>query len=329
MQSFVDEAEIEVASGDGGPGSVHFRREKYVPRGGPDGGDGGDGGDVVFLVKENVKTLSRIRYKHFFHAKNGEPGTGRKKHGKDGSDIVIEVPPGTTVRDSKTGDILKDLDSEGERWVFLKGGKGGMGNPHFATSTKQTPRYAQPGIPGSKALIKLELRIIADVGFVGFPNAGKSTLLKLLSNADPKIAPYPFTTKIPNLGVLHGAYRDIVLADIPGLLEGASQGVGLGHQFLKHVTRTEGLAYIIDCSEGECIEQLPVLQRECREYAPSLLEKKYIIVGTKLDLEGARERFENLKKTFNDSTVIGVSAYAYQGVEELKQALFSLTGNSE
>lgn len=327
MQSFVDEAVIEVASGDGGAGSVHFRREKYVPKGGPDGGDGGKGGDVVFIVKENVKTLSHIRFKKFFHAKNGEPGRGQRKHGRDGENIEIEVPPGTIIRDSDSGECIKDLNVGGERWTYLSGGKGGKGNCHFSTSTNQAPRYAQPGLPGSSAAVRLELRIIADVGLVGFPNAGKSTLLKCLSNADPKIGAYPFTTIIPNLGVLHGGYRDVVIADIPGILEGASKGTGLGLRFLKHVARTAVLAYVIDCSDDSFLKQLPVLRRECKEFDPELPRKRYMIIGTKLDLDGAEDRFQILAKEYSESAVIGVSAYAYRGIRELKEELLRLAGD--
>lgn len=324
MHSFVDETTIEVASGDGGAGSVHFRREKYVPRGGPDGGDGGKGGDVVFVVKENLKTLSHLRYKKKYKAGGGEAGMGKRKHGKDGEDVEIAVPPGTVIKEYETGKIIKDLDETGERFICLYGGKGGLGNYHFATSTNRAPRYAQPGIPGGDMVVVLELRIIADIGFVGFPNAGKSTLLQFLSNAHPKIGAYPFTTKIPNLGVLHGGYTDIILADIPGLLEGASKGVGLGHAFLKHITRTRGLAYIIDCSDDNCLNQYPVLREECGAYTPSLLDKKYVIIGTKLDLPGAEEHFQNLGKQFSDAEVVGVSAFARSGISEVKQALLRL-----
>jgi GTPase len=327
MQSFVDEAVIEVASGDGGAGSVHFRREKYVPKGGPDGGDGGKGGDVVFIVKENVKTLSRLRFKKYFHAKNGEPGRGQRKHGRDGENIEIEVPPGTIIKDANSGECIKDLNVEGERWTYLSGGKGGKGNYHFSTSTNQAPRYAQPGLPGSTVAVRLELRIIADVGLVGFPNVGKSTLLKSLSNADPKIGVYPFTTIIPNLGVLHGGYRDIVIADIPGILEGASKGVGMGLRFLKHVARTAVLAYVIDCSDENFLGQLPVLRRECGEFDPELPRKRYMIIGTKLDLDGAEDNFQILKKEYSEAVVVGVSVYAYRGIQELKEELLRLAGD--
>ncbi len=328
MHSFADETTLEVVSGNGGPGSVHFRREKYVPKGGPDGGDGGKGGDVIFVVKKNLKTLSHLQHKKKLKAQNGETGKGKRQHGKNGEDVIIEVPPGTIIKDSETDRVLKDLREDGERWTFLSGGKGGLGNYHFATSTKQAPRYAQPGIQGVSSGIRLEMRIIADIGFVGFPNAGKSTLLDLLTNAHPKIASYPFTTKIPHLGVLHAGFTDIILADIPGLLEGASGGVGLGTRFLKHISRTKGLAYIIDCSDSDCVQHFPVLRKECDNYDAALGEKKYIIVGTKLDLPHAEENYKLLRQTYTEAEVIGVSAFARQGIEALQHGFIRLAGET-
>lgn len=319
MQSFVDEATVELISGDGGQGSVHFRREKYVPKGGPDGGDGGRGGDVVFIVKENLKTLFHLKTKHIFKAKNGEKGAGKRKHGRDGEDVEISVPPGTIIKDGETGEILKDLNGTEKRWVFLEGGKGGLGNWHFRTSKNQAPRYAQPGMPGKHAIINVELRIIADIGFVGFPNAGKSTLLKTLSNASPKIGSYPFTTKVPNLGVLKLPSRDIVMADIPGLIEGASKGTGLGHRFLKHIIRTGALAFLIDCSEENFGEQFKVLKKELADYLPALLDKKRILLGTKLDTDGARSRIDALATQYPTEKVIGVSSFNYEGISTVKE----------
>lgn len=261
MNGFVDETILDVYSGKGGRGSVSFRREKYVPKGGPDGGDGGKGGDVVFKVKNNLKTLSDIRHRKTFKAENGNYGTGSRKHGKDGENAVIEVPPGTVIKNPDTNEIIKDLAelSNNEEWVFLKGGKGGLGNSHFATSVKQAPRYAQPGLPGVSRTVKVEISIIADIGFVGFPNAGKSSLLNRLTNANPKIASYPFTTKIPNLGVYRIGYNDIILADIPGIIEGASHGAGLGIKFLKHINRTNGLLFLIDLSDEKFLESFDIL----------------------------------------------------------------------
>jgi GTP-binding protein len=228
--AFLDETTIEVSSGHGGRGAVSFRREKYVPKGGPDGGDGGRGGDVVFEVRASLKTLSHLAFKRSFHAEDGQPGQKRKRHGKDGKPVVIGVPPGTIIRSAEDNRIVKDLVEPGS-WIFLKGGKGGKGNTHFATSVRQAPRFAQPGLPGESISLRLELSLIADIGFVGKPNAGKSTLLSVLTEAQPKIGAYPFTTKAPNLGVMREQYKEVVLADIPGLIEGASRGSVSGFVF--------------------------------------------------------------------------------------------------
>ncbi len=327
MQGFIDETRLEVFSGKGGAGCVSFRREKYVPHGGPDGGDGGHGGNVVFLVKNNLKTLSHLNHKHVYKAQNGQPGMGRRMHGKNGEDVVIEVPPGTLVKDYESGDILKDFSSntDGETWVFLKGGGGGQGNWHFRSARKQTPRYAQPGIDGAYAEIRLELNLIADIGFVGFPSAGKSSLLKALTNASPKVASYPFTTKIPNLGMLRIADRDIVLADIPGIIEGASRGLGLGFRFLKHISRTAGLAFLIDLGEENFAATYGQLLVELEKYNPALLDKKRILLGTKMDLEQAPENLENLKQLFPGEQVLGISVFSRFGLEELKKAMLKMT----
>ncbi len=332
MNGFVDETAIEVISGDGGPGAVSFRREKYVPKGGPDGGDGGRGGDVIFVVKENLKTLSHLRAHHVYRAENGTPGKGRKKHGRDGDDVEIEVPPGTLLKDHDSGEILKDFEEPGERWTFLEGGKGGLGNANFATSRKQAPRYAQPGLPGKAAKLLVEMRLIADIGFVGFPNAGKSTLLTTLTNAHPKVADYPFTTKIPNLGVMHAGYRDIILADIPGIIEGASEGAGLGFKFLKHISRSFGLAFLIDCSREDYGDTFSILLSELERYAEPLVSKNRIIVGTKLDLDGAEENFRELTRRYPKEKAAGISAFSRVGIEELTRrfaAMVSPEGNSE
>lgn len=328
MQNFVDEAVIEVSSGNGGAGAVSFRREKYVPRGGPDGGDGGKGGDVVFVVQENLKTLSHLKYQRVFHAGNGEQGHGRKRHGRDGADIEILVPPGTSVRDEETGEVLRDLTEPGERWVLFRGGRGGQGNSHFATSRRQAPRFAQPGMPGKSVRLLVELKLIADVGFVGLPNAGKSTLLSVLTNARPKVGAYPFTTKIPNLGVLSLGYRDIVLADIPGIIEGASQGAGLGLQFLKHISRTFGIAYLLDLGDPDFIESFRMLENEISSYSRELSERRRILVGTKLDLPEAEERLVRLTETFPNETVIGISAVTRRGIDELIRVLETIARGS-
>jgi GTP-binding protein len=326
VSGFIDETLLEVNSGKGGPGSVSFRRELFVPRGGPDGGDGGKGGDVVFKVKNNLKTLSALRHKKTFNAENGKPGTGSKKHGKDGQNAVIEVPPGTIIKNPDTDETIKDLTdlSDNEEWVFLKGGKGGKGNTQFKTSTKQAPRYAQPGLPGISRTIKVELSIIADIGFVGFPNAGKSSLLNRLTNAHSKIASYPFTTKIPHLGMYRVSERDIILADIPGIIEGASQGAGLGIKFLKHINRTKGLLFLIDLSDEKYLESFDILLNELNSFSSELVSKKRIILGTKIDLEGTEESLELLEKKYPDEKIYGISVFSEKGLENINKIFFSL-----
>ena len=252
MIGFADEAIIEVSSGKGGNGCISFRREKYVPNGGPSGGDGGDGGDIIFVVKRNLRTLAALRYHPIIKAKNGSDGQSWNKYGKNGEDKIIPVPPGTTLRDAETNELIYEFttQAEDEQFVFLKGGSGGWGNVHFKSSTNQAPRFANKGNPGETRKLRVELSIMADVGLVGFPNAGKSSLLTAFTNARPKIAPYPFTTKIPNLGVLNAdKERDIIIADIPGIIEGASDGAGLGIRFLKHISRTACLIFMIDASD--------------------------------------------------------------------------------
>lgn len=326
MQGFIDETRLEVYSGEGGAGSVSFRREKYVPQGGPDGGDGGRGGNVVFLVKNNLKTLSHLSRKHVYRAVNGYGGKGKRMHGKNGEAIIIEVPPGTIVRDYQTNDILKDFSDnvDGEEWTFLQGGNGGQGNWHFRTSRKQTPRFAQPGMPGEYAEIKLELNLIADIGFVGFPSVGKSSLLKALTNANPNVASYPFTTKIPNLGMLRLGEKDIVLADIPGIIEGASHGLGLGLQFLKHISRTAGLAFLIDLGEEDFHDTYSKLLVELKEYNPELLDKPRMLLGTKIDLEAAKGNLEKLQGLYPEEHVIAVSVFSREGLDELKLAMLKM-----
>ncbi len=322
MKSFVDETFITVISGRGGDGAVSFRREKYIPRGGPDGGDGGKGGDVVFKVRSNLKTLAHLKLKKVFKAENGKPGGKRKMHGRDGNSVIIEVPPGTVVRDGETGQILKELLREGEEWICLRGGKGGKGNVHFANSVRQAPRFAQPGQPGLSKTLKIELKIIADVGLVGLPNSGKSTLLSVLTNANPKIGPYPFTTKIPNLGVVKTVMGDIILADIPGIIEGASKGAGLGFQFLKHIARTRILLFLIDLTSNNPVGDLRVVTHELAEYSAGLLSRRKIIVGTKLDMPGAEENLKRLGSSVDSSTeLIGISSITMRGIEELRSKI--------
>jgi GTP-binding protein len=324
VDRFVDEALIEVASGDGGAGSVHFRREKFIPKGGPDGGDGGDGGSVRFLVRPNLKTLSHLAMQHFFRAENGRPGGGQRKHGRNGRDMEIALPPGALVKDAESGRLLADLSASGESWMFLEGGRGGKGNWHFRSPTRQAPRYAQKGLPGSTRRLVVELNLIADVGLVGQPNAGKSTLLAALTNARPRIAPYPFTTRSPYIGVMRRGEAELLLADIPGIIAGASGGAGLGLRFLKHVNRTRALAFLIDLGEagpGECFE---VLRRELDAYNPALLARPRLLVGTKLDLSDSGERLRELERAAPEERVLGISAWSGEGMEELARALGEL-----
>jgi len=319
MFGFSDETYIDAASGKGGSGCVSFRREKYVPRGGPDGGDGGRGGDVVFVVKRNLRTLAHLKTKRSFTAENGKPGSGRRKHGRDGQDVIIEVPPGTLIRNPVTEEILADLTEEGRSWVFLKGGKGGKGNWHYRSSTRQAPRYAQPGQEGESARVHVELRIIADIGFVGYPNAGKSSLLNHLTNAHVKVAGYPFTTKIPNLGVCSYGDQHIILADIPGIIDGASHGAGLGLKFLRHIARTTGIAYIIDMSDESAEHAYASLRKELREYHKDLISKPEVVIASKMDLPESEERLSQWKKQHPHMQIIPISVYTGEGIDLVRQ----------
>ena len=336
MIQFADEATITVISGKGGNGCISFRREKYIPNGGPNGGDGGRGGNVVFCVKRNLRTLAHLRYHPIFKAKNGGDGQGWNRYGKDGDDVVIPVPPGTTLKDSETGEVIHDFatDSEDEVFVFLEGGKGGWGNVHFKSSTNQAPRYAHPGKPGEEKVLKVELSIMADVGLVGFPNAGKSSLLDLFTNARPKIAPYPFTTKIPNLGVLHvDAESDLIIADIPGIIEGASQGAGLGIRFLKHISRTACLLFMIDCSAPNYKTAYSQLLKELNDFSEDLLQKPRIVLCNKIDLEGAMdhalELIEIIHEEEKDTKVIPVSVAARKNIDEARKEIVALVQSME
>lgn len=336
MIGFADEALIEVRSGNGGNGCIAFRREKYVPHGGPNGGDGGKGGDVIFCVKRNLRTLAKIRQRHCFKAKNGGDGQGWNRYGADGEDVVIPVPPGTTISDSETGEIIYDFSSSNpdDQFVFLKGGNGGWGNVHFKTSTNQAPRQANPGQPGETRFLKLELSIMADVGLVGFPNAGKSSLLTYFTNARPKIAPYPFTTIIPNLGVLRiDDENDIIIADIPGIIEGASEGLGLGDTFLKHITRTSCLIFMIDCSDDNYLTTYQTLINELANYSDDLLEKPRIVLCNKIDVEGAFEHAcevaEKIRKEEKDTVVIPVSVMTGRGMKDAQKQIITLVNKFE
>jgi GTP-binding protein len=324
VNGFVDETTIVVSSGKGGDGAVSFRREKYVPRGGPDGGDGGKGGNVVFIVRSNLKTLSHIKLRRIFKAEDGGRGAGQKMHGKDGKDALIPVPPGTVLRDSQTGDSVADLSGDIEQFVFLRGGRGGKGNSHYATSVNQAPRYAQKGGEGDTRELQAELHLIADIGLVGHPNAGKSTLLSVLTNARPLIADYPFTTKTPNLGLMRLPERDVILADIPGIVEGASHGKGLGLRFLRHIERCAALLYLVDLSEEECPATVRVLQEELASYAGELAARPRLIVGTKLDLPDAAKGLSALQAAFPRDHIVGISSFSREGLSELKKAILGM-----
>ncbi|MBN1879411.1 GTPase ObgE [bacterium] len=287
MSSFVDQASIEIHSGKGGAGCVSFRREKYIPRGGPDGGNGGRGGDVIFIVSPQHRTLLDFKYQKSFSAGNGKPGAKSNCHGKDGHDAHIPVPPGTMIISEETGEILADLTEPGQRIVLAVGGRGGMGNSHFATATHQVPRFAQPGEPGQSLAVRLELKLIADVGLVGFPNAGKSTFISVISNARPKIADYPFTTLTPNLGVVRrGSGREFIVADIPGIIEGSHEGKGLGDRFLRHIERTALILLLVDSSpiaEPKPEHAVRMLIHELKKYKESLELRVSAVIATKTD----------------------------------------------
>jgi len=324
MSSFVDEIRLEVRSGDGGSGYVSFRREKYVPLGGPDGGDGGKGGDVVFISRRNLATLAHIRRRGAYEARNGEPGRSRRMRGRDGENITISVPPGTRVINMPTGEVLHDFDkeSEGEKWVFLTGGNGGLGNWHFRTPRNQAPTYAQSGKPGSSREVLLELLLIADIGLVGMPNAGKSSLINALTSAKSKVANYPFTTKIPHLGVLRRGEQEIIIADIPGLIEGASGGSGLGHKFLRHISRSAYLVYMVDLTDADPVNTLYILKRELELFDSNLLGKSSIIVGSKSDLDESGAKLDSLARAFPDNEVIDVSVFFSEKLRQFRDRLF-------
>ena len=320
---FIDIAKIRIASGKGGDGKVGFHREKYVAAGGPDGGDGGRGGSVVFKVDDNLSTLLDFRYKKKYVAPNGENGMGKRMKGKDGADLVIRVPRGTIIRDQKTGQVIKDM-SDDEPFVAAKGGNGGWGNTHFATPTRQAPRFAKPGQPGVEMEIVLELKLLADVGLVGFPNVGKSTLLSMVSAARPKIANYHFTTLIPNLGIVRvGEEQSFVMADIPGIIEGASEGAGLGHDFLRHVDRCRLLLHLVDVSGSEGrdpIEDVETINAELAGYSEFLAARPQILVANKTDLLGEdRAPVERLRAYAEEKgfEFLELSAATNQGVREL------------
>ncbi len=323
---FADQARIFIKSGKGGDGHVSFRRELYVAAGGPDGGDGGRGGDVIFEVEKGLNTLGDFRHQRKYVAKDGEPGGKRRMHGKDAEDLIVKVPEGTVVRDEASGKVIADLSGDCLRATILTGGKGGIGNMHFATSTMQVPKYAKPGQPSKELWVILELKSIADVGLVGFPSVGKSTIISSLSNARPKIAAYHFTTLTPVLGVVEDGGEGFVMADIPGIIEGASEGLGLGHEFLKHVERCKLLLHVVDAAgtEGrDPVEDVKVIREELRKFSEKLASKPEIIVANKCDAiyteEGQEDPVERLKKAYERDgvKVFPISAVTKKGTKEL------------
>jgi GTPase len=320
---FIDEARIFVKAGSGGNGTVSFRREKYVPHGGPDGGDGGDGGDLIMAVDVNENTLIRFKFSQHFHAESGKHGEGAKKHGQNGENIVIPVPLGTIVRDEATGEIIADLSEPGDKVVVAKGGRGGRGNARFATATNQAPRRADNGIPGEERTIILELKLLADVGLVGLPNSGKSTLLSRVSSAHPKIADYPFTTLQPILGIVsYGEGKSFVMADIPGIIEGAHEGKGLGLRFLRHIERTKILLFLIDCTHEDPVDEYRKLLRELILYSEKFQEKPKFVALTKIDLLPPGETVKI--PDFGESVdAVAISAVKGQGVAGLVYRLGS------
>jgi len=322
---FIDRAQIWIKAGDGGHGCVSFRREKFIPKGGPDGGDGGSGGDVFFQAVENLDTLLDFAGKHHWQARNGQPGSGSNKHGANGDDLIIKVPPGTLIYDTDLNLLLKDMNEVGLKICVCRSGKGGKGNKAFATSTNQTPRYAEPGKKGQERNIRLELKLIADVGLVGMPNAGKSTLISRCSAARPKIADYPFTTIEPVLGIVElSDFRRFVMADIPGLIEGASDGAGLGHDFLKHIERTTILVHILDImpTDGsDPVENYNAIRNELEQHSKALAQKQEIIVANKIDLDPAGKIVKELTEKLQQP-VHPISAVTGSGTKELSELLW-------
>lgn len=329
VMAFIDEAKFFVKAGDGGNGCVSFRREKFVPKGGPDGGDGGDGGSVIIEASSRLSSLLDFRYRSHFLAENGSHGQGKKKSGRSGRDHIMYVPVGSLVKDVETGEVLADLIADGDRFLAARGGRGGKGNVHFASARNRAPRRATKGHPGEERWYRIELKLLADVGLIGLPNAGKSTLLSRLSAASPKVASYPFTTLEPQLGVLQfDDHAPCVIADIPGLIEGAHEGAGLGHKFLKHIERTRILLHVIDVSGegGEPLEQFRVLEKELQQYNDQLVGRRRLIVLNKIDLLAQPDRLEEISAAFRekDLTILAISALTGEGLDNLKDVVADL-----
>jgi len=329
MGYFLDEVKIYVKAGDGGNGCVSFRREKYVPRGGPDGGDGGDGGDVIVKIDKSCSTLSYFYRRKHFSAENGEPGKGKNRNGRKGKDLILKVPPGTLIKDETGKKVLAELKGEDDFFIAAKGGKGGRGNAQFKRPTHRAPRKAEAGKKGEERCLRLEMKLIADVGIIGFPNAGKSTLLSQISDAHPKIAPYPFTTLRPHLGVVRIDERTcFIAADLPGLIENASSGKGLGDRFLRHIEKSKILLHVIDIGTPQLnspIERFEKLNEELKNYDPALVKKPQLVVANKMDLPGAKTRLLEFKeKLRNRYPMVAISALKKEGLKELLKSILSL-----
>ena len=326
--NFVDYVKVDVFSGNGGKGSAHFHREKYITKGGPDGGDGGRGGHIIFVADKSLWTLHHFKYKRHFKAGHGGDGSGSRSSGADGKDVYVKVPLGTVIKDSLTDKVIYETIEDGEEKVILKGGMGGLGNWNFRTSTNQAPRYSQPGVKGTETKITLELKVLADVGLVGFPNAGKSTLLKTITSAKPKIGNYEFTTLKPNLGIVeYRDYRSFMVADIPGIIEGASEGKGLGHHFLRHIERNSVLLFLISSESEKIVDQYNILMKELTKYNPELLDKDRIIVISKSDLINQERKdkiSKEVSKKIKNIPFDFISSVSSQGLVELKDNLWKL-----
>lgn len=326
--NFVDYVKLSLTSGNGGKGSVHLHREKYITKGGPDGGDGGRGGHVILRANPNLWTLYTFKFKKHFSAEHGGHGSKNRSSGAQGEDIYIDVPLGTVIKDTQTEEVICEITEKGQEVIVVKGGLGGLGNWHFKSSTRQTPRYAQPGIKGEERLVTLELKLLADVGLVGFPNAGKSTLLAALTSAKPKIADYEFTTLKPNLGIVHYRdFRSFVMADIPGIIEGAAQGKGLGHYFLRHIERNSVLLYVIPADTKDVKKEFEILRRELQEFNPELLDKQYMIVLSKCDLldEELKEAYAlEMKQSFSNIPHTMISSVSQLNLQALKDKLWEV-----